>query len=100
DCPFPAIPEYLLQQKFPQDGLGHLAKVTHIWTQEKKVSEHIAASANIPYIVEDMKSMARQVDAVLLARDDAEKHYEMALPFLKAGIPVFIDKPLALSLVD
>jgi hypothetical protein len=41
--------------------------------------------------------MLGQVDAVLLARDDAEHHFEMAKPFIEAGIPIFIDKPLALS---
>jgi predicted dehydrogenase len=37
---------------------------------------------------------------VLLARDDAETHYEFAAPFLKAGVPIYIDKPLALSVVE
>ena len=44
--------------------------------------------------------MANEVDAVLLARDDAETHLEMAKPFLKAGVPIFIDKPLAYTVSD
>ena len=44
--------------------------------------------------------MIGKVDAVLLARDDAEKHAEMALPFLKAGIPIFIDKPFAVTISE
>ncbi|HMO61131.1 MAG TPA: Gfo/Idh/MocA family oxidoreductase [Ferruginibacter sp.] len=100
DCPFPVIPEYLSKQKFPEDSLAHLGTVTHVWCQDKAMAAHIAAAAKIPNVSESLQVMAGEVDAVLLARDDAENHYEMALPFLKVGLPVFIDKPLALSVAD
>lgn len=96
-CPFPAIPEYLAAQTFPEDGLSHLGEVTHIWTQDKVLSEEIAEASNIEYVVSSLEDMIGEVDAVLLARDDAEAHYKMALPFLEAGTPIFIDKPLAVS---
>src|SRR5438105_135278 len=41
--------------------------------------------------------MVGSVDGVLLARDDAENHLRFAAPFLDAGLPVYIDKPLAVS---
>lgn len=100
DCGFPVIPEYLSQQHFPEDGLGHLASVTHIWTQDTLLSKKIAEASLIEHIVPSPIGMIGEVDAVLLARDDAENHREMALPFLKAGLPVFIDKPFALSVAD
>jgi len=100
DCPFPAIPDYLSQQNFPEDGLGESGKVTHIWTQDVEISKHIAAAAKIENIVDNLEDMIGEVDAILLARDDAENHYEMAFPFLKAGLPIFIDKPLALSVKE
>ncbi len=100
DCPFPAIPEYLSKQKFPESGLNHLGVVSHIWTQDEKVSAHIAKASNIETVVTEMTDMIESVDAILLARDDAENHYEMALPFLRAGIPIFIDKPLALTVKE
>jgi hypothetical protein len=100
DCPFPVIPGYLAKQKFPEDGLGHLGQVTQVWCQEKKMAEHISAASNIEHIAANIEDMIGHVDAVLLARDDAEKHYEMALPFLKAGLPIFIDKPLAVKISE
>lgn len=100
DCPFPVIPVYLYEQNFPQDSLEKYGEVTHIWTQDMEVSKHIAAASKIPHVVNDMLDMIGKVDAILLARDDAENHKEMAKPFLKAGLPVFIDKPFALSLKD
>lgn len=97
DCPFPAIPEYLSKQNFPEDSLGEVGEVTHIWTQDGAGSEHIAKASRIEHVVDKMQDIIGKVDAVLLARDDAENHYKMALPFLEAGLPIFIDKPLALS---
>jgi hypothetical protein len=97
DCPFPVIPDYLQKQEFPADFLTEMAEVTHVWTQDRQISEHIAAASKIANVVDSAEDMIGQVDAILLARDDAEKHFEMAMPFIKAGMPVFIDKPFSLS---
>lgn len=96
-CPFPVIPSYLSEQKFPEEQIQN-AKVTHIWTQDLEISKHVARATNIQNICMKLTDMVSQVDAVLLARDDAENHYEMAEIFLKRGLPIFIDKPLAYSL--
>lgn len=100
NCPFPVIPEYLSKQKYPEDFLSNLAEVTHVWTQDGSVSNHIAKSSRINFVVKQMEDMIGEVDAVLLARDDGENHLKMALPFLSAGLPIFIDKPLALSVKE
>lgn len=100
ECPFPSIPDYLSKEVYPQNFLSHLAEVTHIWTQSPELSNHIAKASKIKYVVTHYSEMIGEVDAVLLARDDAENHFEMALPFLKASIPIFIDKPFALSLKE
>ena len=60
ECPFPVIPEYLSKQKFPEDLIkeGH---VTHIWTQDKSVSKHIAKASNIENIVDNyLESLKRE----------------------------------------
>jgi predicted dehydrogenase len=95
-CPFAAIPAYLARQSFPQDALSG-ARVTHIWTQDRAVSEHVARASLIPNIVDSPEGFLGHVDGVLLARDDAENHERHAAPFLAAGLPVYIDKPLSLS---
>ena len=96
-CPFPVIPQYLNKQKFPDDQLKN-AIVTHIWTQDKKLSTYIAQASKIPNIVNNLEDLIGKVDGVLLARDDAEKHLQLATPFLRAGIPIYIDKPIATNL--
>jgi hypothetical protein len=95
ECPFPVIPRYLENEVFPEAKIRD-AEITHLWTQDMALSEHIAKTTYIPQIVSDMKDMIPYVDAVLLARDDAENHVAMAKPFLAAGLPIYIDKPLAL----
>jgi predicted dehydrogenase len=97
-CGYAGIPLYL---KANRNTLGiDAAKVTHVWTQDRKLSEHIAAAALIDNVVDNMEDMIGQVDAVLLARDDPENHKMMAKPFIEAGIPIFIDKPLAITRED
>lgn len=95
-CPFPVIPKYLSKQKFPESKIRR-AKVTHIWTQDLEISMHVASASRIENVVLNMEDMISEVDGILLARDDAENHHEMCLPFLKAGLPIYIDKPLAFT---
>ncbi len=96
DCGFPVIPRYLEEQSFPDIAIKG-ANVTHVWAQERGISDHISKSALIPNVVDDFSAMIGHIDGLLLARDDAETHAHFAAPFLDAGIPVYIDKPLALS---
>ena len=97
-CGYETIPAYLGANR---DTLGiDSAQVTHIWTQDRKLSEHVAAASLIDNVVDNAEDMIGQVDAVLLARDDPEQHVEMAKPFLDADVPLFIDKPLAISWED
>lgn len=76
------------------------AKVTHIWTQDRDISEHIARASFIDNVADNIEDMVGCVDAVILARDDPENHVAMASHFLDADIPIFIDKPLAITTED
>ena len=95
-CPFPAIPNYLKEKDFPSDFLTEKAIVTHIYTQDYNLSKQIAEASKINNIVKKPEDLIGKVDAILLARDDAENHYEMAKIFIEAGLPIYIDKPLAI----
>jgi len=95
---YPGVSAYLDANK---DTLGiNSALVTHVWTQDKKISESIAKTAGIKNISDRLEDMVGKVDAVLLLRDDPENHVGMAKPFLDAGVPLFIDKPLAINHQD
>lgn len=51
-------------------------------------------------IVESIDDLLAKVDVVLLESVDGRPHLEQATPVLKAGKPLFIDKPFAGSLAD
>lgn len=51
-------------------------------------------------IVDSIEAMLDLVDVVLLETNDGRLHLEQALPVLKAGKPMFIDKPITASLSD
>jgi predicted dehydrogenase len=98
NCGYAGIPVYL---KANRETLGVSgARVTHVWTQDRKISEHTAKASLIDNVVDRLEDMIGQVDAVLLSRDDPENHVAMAKPFLDANVPVFIDKPLATTTAD
>ena len=95
---YPAVSAYLKANK---DTLGLPGvRVDCVWTQDRKISESIAKSSGIEHIVDSLEDMIPFVDAVLLSRDDPENHVRMARPFIEAGVPIFIDKPLAGSKED
>ena len=51
-------------------------------------------------IVDSIQSLLKMVDVVLLETNDGRLHKEQAFQVLKAGKPMFIDKPTAASLSD
>lgn len=51
-------------------------------------------------IVDSIPALLEKVDVVLLESVDGRIHLEEAAPVIKAGKPLFIDKPVAGSLVD
>ncbi|HEV8001633.1 MAG TPA: Gfo/Idh/MocA family oxidoreductase [Planctomycetaceae bacterium] len=51
-------------------------------------------------IVDSISALLPKVDVVLLETNDGRPHLEQALAVMKAGKPLFIDKPIAGSLAD
>ncbi|TDB65052.1 Gfo/Idh/MocA family protein [Arundinibacter roseus] len=51
-------------------------------------------------IVDSIEELLTRVDVVLLETNDGRRHLEQALPVLKAGKRLFVDKPIAGSLTD
>lgn len=97
---FPLIADYLSKKKFPDDAI-RCGSVDFIWTQDEFLSERIAKTCKIRHVVRgDLSEMKGHVDAVLLARDDSANHRKHAEVFLESGIPVYIDKPVALSVSE
>ena len=92
-CPYPAINDYLSKQ--PPETLGISGvKVTHIWTDDPDDAKKVAAASFIPNIVKNAEDVIGKVDAVIIATDKGNEHVERCRPFVEAGLPIFVDKPL------
>ena len=99
DCPYAGIPEYLDKQ--PPDTVRIPgAAVTHIWTDDPADAQHVARCSLIPTVVERAEDVIGQVDAVIVATDRGDEHVARCRPFVEAGIPVFVDKPLVDNRAD
>lgn len=93
DCPYAAIKDYIVKQ--PENTLGvEGATVTHVWTDDPNDAHHVAKVAYVPNVVKKPEDIIGEVDAVLVATDIGSQHVERCRPFIDAGIPIFIDKPL------
>ncbi|MDD4019187.1 MAG: Gfo/Idh/MocA family oxidoreductase [Kiritimatiellae bacterium] len=99
ECPFPGIPAYLNAQPSEAFGLGGV-KVTHVFCADRKDAEHVAALSRVPNVADTPGAMIGAVDAVLIATDIGGEHVARARPFVEAGLPVFIDKPLCDNAAD
>ncbi len=96
DCGFPVIPRYLEKQAPETFGIEG-ARITCICCtgyEGRERAEHVAKASRILTVYDRPEEMIGQVDAVIVATDDGNEHVERCRPFVEAGIPMFIDKPL------
>lgn len=98
-CPYVGIPKYLGAQPLDEVRIPDAA-VTHIWTDNPDDAVSVAAATYIPNIVTRPEDVIAEVDAVIISTDDGTDHVRRARPFVAAGLPVFIDKPLATTVDD
>jgi hypothetical protein len=94
NCPFAGIPVYLNKQ--PPETIGIKgAHITHVYCNNRSDAEDVSRCSLVPTVVEDPRDMIGKVDAVICATDIGSEHVERCKPFMEAGIPMFIDKPMA-----
>ncbi len=91
---WPVIHAYLKRRRADEFGIAG-ARVTRAWTQDAAVTQALCAACRIEQAVARPEDMIGQVDAAIVARDDEDSHWALARPFLEAGLPVFVDKPLS-----
>jgi len=70
-------------------------------TEPDRVAEYVSAMCETGVeIVDHPEALLDRVDAVLVESNEGSVHRERATPFIRAGLPVFIDKPLATTTAD
>ena len=76
-----------IDKKFPE------AEVKYVWGETEEFARNAAEKGNIPHIVKDPEEMLGEIDALIVDHRHAQYHLKAATPFIKEGIPTFIDKP-------
>ncbi len=82
---------------------GDTARYTAVYNDGFRTDEEVHAFME-KYRLEkrytDLSEMAENVDFVFIQSCNWDRHIELATPFIRAGVPVFIDKPLVGNLRD
>jgi len=90
-----AFTQLLHQENDPVEGARVVAFYAYDEENVQRLNE-----LGVTKQVENMTDLIPLIDAVLCVTRDGSKHLTEATPFLEAGIPTFVDKPLSTSLDD
>ncbi len=68
-------------------------EVKYVWGETDEFARIAAQKGQIPNVVKDPLEMLGKIDALIVDHRHPKYHLQAAEPFVKAGIPTFIDKP-------
>lgn len=80
-----------------QEGAQPGARVVALAGGPTRRNQDLATLGAIERIVEDPEELLGSIDALVVTTRDGRLHRQQAVPFLQAGVPVWVDKPLACS---
>lgn len=73
-------------------------KMMDYWNDDMHSPRGIAKNCGIPNVCEDFHEMVDHVDAAIIM--DFDRAYELAEPFLRRGLPIFLCSPIAVSVPE
>ena len=80
-----------------------VARYTSVYNDGFRTDEEVRSfmdSYGLEARYTSLEEMAKNVDLAFIQSCNWDRHVELASPFLRAGVPVFIDKPIAGNLKD
>ncbi|MCK0147362.1 Gfo/Idh/MocA family oxidoreductase [Arenibacter sp. F26102] len=72
-------------------------EVKYVWGEKEEFAQLAKEEGGIPVIVKEPSEMMGKIDALIVDHRYGDLHLDAALPFVKAGIPTFVDKPFCYS---
>jgi predicted dehydrogenase len=73
-------------------------QMTDVWNRGEQSANAMAEKCNIPTVCNDFHEMVDSVDAAMIM--DFDRSYELAEPFLRKGLPVFLCSPVAVNVPE
>lgn len=83
-----------IDKKFPG------VELKYVWGETDEFAKTAMEKGNIPIQVKDPKEMLGKIDALIVDHRHPKFHLEPAIPFIKEGIPTFIDKPFCYRAIE
>ncbi len=88
----------------PDETTGEYAfpniRITTIYGHDETQTRNVANEGHINTIAANPEELLDNVDAAMILFRDGNLHASYALPFIKANIPVWIDKPFTVNIQD
>lgn len=75
-------------------------RITTVVAGEPERTRELVELGGIDRVVDEVAALRDAVDALIVTARDGADHRAVAVPFLEAGVPVWVDKPLAADVAD
>ena len=75
-------------------------RITAIYGHDREHTDNVAKEGGFEEVVHNAGDLIGKTDAVMVIFRHGSLHAEYALPFIEAGMPVWVDKPFASSAAD
>lgn len=72
-------------------------KLVGVYGYDDAANQRIVADGYTDYVAKTPDEFIGKVDAVIITARHGNHHYEYAMPYIKAGIPMFVDKPFTVK---
>jgi len=77
----------------------HDIKVVGVFSIYPEAAQKLSEEYGVP-VMESYDSLVGQVDGIMVTARDGKYHYPYAKPYMAAGIPMFLDKPVTVTEED
>ncbi|MBP3705588.1 MAG: Gfo/Idh/MocA family oxidoreductase [Clostridia bacterium] len=73
-------------------------EIIGVYSEDPSASQRIVDAGYTDYIANSPDEFLGKADAVAIVARHGDNHYKYAMPYVKAGVPCFIDKPFCADL--
>ncbi len=73
-------------------------EIVGVYSYDKASTDRLISEGLAPYAAKEPNEFLDKVDGLMVTARHGDHHYEYALPFIKRGIPAFIDKPFTVDI--
>lgn len=71
-------------------------EVVGVYSNEPEASRNLSEKFGVP-VLNDYRDALGLIDGLIVTARHGDLHYEYAEPYIKSGIPMFIDKPITIN---